>query len=236
VITVALPWLVLPPAILLTASQFSPVYNLRYVIYCLPALALLGAAGLSGVTRLVMTAPLARAGGAATWVPAALIVALLTFGVLGPQRTVRLTSSRPDNLRKMAAIVAAREHLGDAVLYVPSRRRVFGLAYPVPFQRLRDVALAVPPASAGNLAGTEVPAATLRARFATVSRVWLISRRRLRFSSPPPGLEGAKITLLKQLRLVRRWRIGRNDLLSLYQRAGPGRSPPRAPARAAAGR
>jgi mannosyltransferase len=41
-----LPWLILPPAILLVASLVTPVYTLRYVLLCIPAIALL-APGLS---------------------------------------------------------------------------------------------------------------------------------------------------------------------------------------------
>ena len=55
------------------------------------------------VTRLAMLTPLGRA----AWLPAALTVVLLVALVLGPQRLVRLPSARPDNLRRVAAIVAA---------------------------------------------------------------------------------------------------------------------------------
>ena len=49
---VALPWLALPPLILLLVSRVHPVYVERYVVFCLPALALLCAAGLAGLARL----------------------------------------------------------------------------------------------------------------------------------------------------------------------------------------
>jgi uncharacterized membrane protein len=50
-VTVALPWLLLPAAVLLTASQVRPVYDPRYLVFCLPALGLLGACGVAWVTR-----------------------------------------------------------------------------------------------------------------------------------------------------------------------------------------
>ena len=59
IIDVALPWLVLPPAILLGISQIHPLYNFRYVVFCLPAVALLGADGLSWLAW--FTAALRRA-------------------------------------------------------------------------------------------------------------------------------------------------------------------------------
>ncbi|MHB1873887.1 MAG: glycosyltransferase family 39 protein, partial [Streptosporangiaceae bacterium] len=43
---VSLPWLVLPPVVLIAASFAHPVYVERYVVFCLPALSLLAAAGL----------------------------------------------------------------------------------------------------------------------------------------------------------------------------------------------
>jgi hypothetical protein len=52
---------------------------------------------------------------------------------------------------------------------VPLGNRVFSLAYPAPFRRLRDVALAESPAAAANLSGAGVTAGALRARFAGVS-------------------------------------------------------------------
>jgi len=41
------PWLVPPPAILLGISQWMHVYNFSYVLFCLPAVALLAGAGLA---------------------------------------------------------------------------------------------------------------------------------------------------------------------------------------------
>ena len=218
VVTVAVPWLVLPPAILLAASQIHPVYDARYVVYCLPALALLAAAGLAGAARLAMAIPMGKAGGAVAWLPAGLILVLLAALVAGPQRSARLASSRPDNLRLVAAIVAAHGRSGDAALYVPSRKRVFSMAYPAPFRRLRDVALAKSPAAAANLVGTEVRPATLRARFATVSRVWVVSGRGMGvFRHPATALEKTEIALLKPFRLVQRWYVGQ-AMLTLYRR------------------
>jgi mannosyltransferase len=50
-----LPWLVLPPALLLAASQLSPLYTLRYVVFCVPAAALLAGTGLAALGRAVGT-------------------------------------------------------------------------------------------------------------------------------------------------------------------------------------
>ena len=54
--TVALPWLVAPPAILLAVSTTHPVYDQRYVEFCLPALAICTASGISWLGRLAAMA------------------------------------------------------------------------------------------------------------------------------------------------------------------------------------
>jgi mannosyltransferase len=211
------PWLVLPVAVLLALSQIHPVYDFRYVAFSIPALALLAAAGLAWVTRFAAMIPLPRAAGAAAWLPAAVILVLLAVLVAGPQRAVRLASSQADNLRATAAVVAAHERPGDAVLYMPETKRVVSIAYPAPFRRLRDVELGQTPAAAGNLTGTDVPAATLRARFATVGRVWVISGGRVSPQAARPP-EVAEAALLRPFRLVRRWYVSQ-DMISLYRRA-----------------
>jgi mannosyltransferase len=41
-----LPWLLVPPALLIAGSQVQPVYTFRYIVFCAPAVALLIGAGL----------------------------------------------------------------------------------------------------------------------------------------------------------------------------------------------
>ena len=50
-VRLCLPWLILPPAILLTASLVHPVYTFRYIVYCIPALALLLGAAVTALGR-----------------------------------------------------------------------------------------------------------------------------------------------------------------------------------------
>ena len=52
-VVITLPWLLLPPVTLLTVSFARPGYVERYVIFCTPAVALLIAAGLIWLGRLV---------------------------------------------------------------------------------------------------------------------------------------------------------------------------------------
>ena len=48
---IALPWLVVPPVLLIGGSFIKPVYVERYVEFCLPALAILVGAGLVGLIQ-----------------------------------------------------------------------------------------------------------------------------------------------------------------------------------------
>ena len=89
---VCVPWLVLPPALLFISSDFTPVYNFRYILFCAPAAALLAGAAL---------AALGRIGAAAA--------ALIVIAILGlnSQVAFRTPSGHGDNIRQADAIIAA---------------------------------------------------------------------------------------------------------------------------------
>ncbi len=213
---VALPWLVLPPVILILASQVHPAYVERYVILCIPALALLGAAGLAGLARLAAMTPVAGSRPALAWAPAAVILAVLAVLLIGPQHLAGPVAARPDDLRAAAAVVAANARPGDAVCYVPARTRVVSFAYPAPFRRLRDLALAKSPAASATLVGIQVQPSALRSRFAGVRRVWLIQWGRQRSARPPTATGRAELALVADMHLVRQW-YARSMVLSLYE-------------------
>ena len=95
---IALPWLVVPPFVLIAVSFIKPVYYVRYVEFCLPALAILVGAGLVGLIRLAAATPLGRL--RLTWLPAVVVIAGLAALLAGPQQAIRQTAARPDNLRR----------------------------------------------------------------------------------------------------------------------------------------
>jgi hypothetical protein len=211
---VALPWLLLPPAILILVSRVhAPVYDERYVLFCMPAIALLAAGGLTGLGGLL--APrVGRAGWLAVAAPAAL-AAVIALLLIGPQQQIRLTSARPDNLAAVAAFIAPREQAGDAVLYVPWDSKVVSQAYPAAFANLRDVAQRRSPLASATLRGTTVSGPVLARRFASVSRVWIVQLGGNGFRSSRLGRE--EYRLLGQLRLAGTWRIS-TVRLNLYVR------------------
>jgi mannosyltransferase len=217
---VLLPWLVLPPAIMLTVSRFKPIYDIRYVLYCQPALALLCGVGLTWLAYVISTAPFvskARSSGRAlAWLPSAGLAVLVAVLVIAPQRAVRLPTARVDNLRFNAAVIAAHARPTDIVFYVPWNQRSLGMGYPGPFRQLRDIALAESPLKSNTLLGTEVSLATWRHRLRNVSRVWLItsvSQRTLNEVTDP--VQRAELALIHTMRLVGRWHAD-EDVLSLY--------------------
>jgi mannosyltransferase len=211
----ALPWLAVPPGLLIAASFIKPVYNLRYVEFCLPALAILVAAGLAGLIRLASSAQLARLGVA--WMPpaiAALVMLGLAAMLVKPLWAVRQTFNRTDNLRLASVIVAAHEQPGDVVFYIPAYRRVFGTGYPAPFQQLRDIALAQSATASATLTGTEVTSPwLLKSRFTDVRRVWVVTNTFPALATP---VDKEKMALLTGMHMVHRWMAGA-VMLTLYQ-------------------
>ncbi|HEY2098714.1 MAG TPA: glycosyltransferase family 39 protein [Pseudonocardia sp.] len=161
----ALPWLIAPPVLLLTAASVAlPVYVPRYVAYCLAALALPVGVGLAGITL------------------APRVIALVLIAVLGlpAQFAQRQPDGHGDNARAVAAVLAQHAQPGDGVLYhclnchYPDMPREFAFAYPAAFAPLDDLALAESPSASGTLRGTTTDQATLDRRIEGACRVWLI--------------------------------------------------------------
>ncbi len=194
-----LPWLLLPPAVLLAGSLIQPVYVLRYILFVLPALALLAGAALAAFGRVAGAIALA-------------IVVLIGFPA---QLEVRWHGSHGDNIRMADAIVAAAARPGDAVLYASTGARNMSAAYPDGLAALRNIALDRGPVPSGTLAGTYLPAPAVRRRLAGVHRVWVVEVRKDAMPVRLPLLQGTGF------RLVRKWRT--SDIwLMLYRHASPG--------------
>jgi mannosyltransferase len=161
----ALPWLLAPPVLLISAAELAiPVYVQRYVTYCLPALALAVGVGLAGIAL------------------APRMIALLLIAGLGlpTQLAQREVGGHGDTIRVAADLIAARERPGDGVLYdcptchYPDMPREFAFGYPAAFGPLDDLSLAASPGASGTLRGTETDQATLIRRLDGVNRVWLV--------------------------------------------------------------
>src|SRR6185437_15803686 len=223
---IALPWLVVPPFVLVAVSFVKPVYYVRYIEFCLPALAILAGAGLTGLIRLAAVTPLrwSRPGRwrlGLKWLPAVLAVVVLAALLAGPQQAIRQTAARPDNLRLASAIVAAHEQPGDVVFYIPATMHVLGTGYPAPFDRLRDIALDKSAIASGTLTGTEITSpARLKSRFtdADPERVWVVTgASTYTFPQPSTPMGQEKLALLAGagMHVLHRWQAG-EVMLTLY--------------------
>ncbi|MEU9300706.1 glycosyltransferase family 39 protein [Streptomyces sp. NPDC048269] len=145
-VRVALPLALLPPGLLMAVSLFDPWYVDRYVLYALAGLALLAGARLAPVRD---------------WWPWLAAAALLvSFGFWSAW--LRTPESRKDDVLAVAAAVREQARPGDAVVFLPSRRREWLLSSPGVYAGLRDVALDRTPAASHSLQGTELPSPALR--------------------------------------------------------------------------
>jgi mannosyltransferase len=214
---VTLPWLVLPPLVLLAVSELKPVYVERYVVFCMPAVALLMAGGLAWLARLAALTPAGRRYPPLALLPSALLVAVIAATVVAPQQAARRTSSRSDNLVRVASIVARYERPGDAVLYLPWDTRVVGLTYPGPFARLANVSQLKSPIAAASLTGKPVPATLVARRIAGTRRVWTVRWQHGSALRTPLSLAEAR--LVARMHLIRRWTV-KSVVLRLYAATG----------------
>jgi mannosyltransferase len=214
---IALPWLVLAPTLLLLVSIVHPVYVDRYILYCLPALVLLTSAGLVWLVtltgRLVAGRWSGRRAVIASVVPSAALALLFACLVISPQVEIRQPDSRADNLRLIASIVATHEQPGDAILYLPRRTVVIGMAYAAPFNKLRDIGLQEAPIPSDTLRGLPASASVVAARLPGVQRVWTVEwlHPLAPDSEPPADL----VKLLAPMHMVGSWQI-QSVLLCLY--------------------
>ena len=180
----SLPWLLVPPVLLFAMSQVQPAYTFRYIVFCMPAAALLIGTGLAAAGRVAGPAGLA------------LIVLLALPAQLGE----RGPSGHTDNIRGLDQIVARNAQPGDAVLYPQAGSRTFAAAYPYGLVRLNDVMLGEAAARSDTIAGTDARAPAARSRLGRVTRVWVIQR-----NVPAPGRPAERRGL--PFRLVREWRV-----------------------------
>ncbi|MDK9499516.1 hypothetical protein QEZ40_004940 [Streptomyces katrae] len=156
-VRVAVPLALLPPGLLMTVSLVHPWYVDRYVLYALAGLAVLAGAR-------------AGAGTGARWLPWLLAGALLV-PFAGWSVWLRTPEARKDDALAVAAAARERARPGDAVLFMPSRRREWLLSSPGAYGSLRDVALSRTPAESRTLHGTELPPDAVRAAVLASPRV-----------------------------------------------------------------
>lgn len=234
---VALPLMVLPPAVLIAVSRCWPLYDERYVLYALAGAPLLAAAGADRLARAVARTAarlVARwKGTRSPWaarrrLPVAAPAGVLTvalaltaqFPLLCRDRT---PERRPDNLAVVSATAGSELRPGDPVLFLPSLARRSALAYPRGFRGARDIALRASATASGTLYGEERGPGELRRRLAGLDHVWLVAapfalqpgwRPRAATDRAKLAALGGEFTLREQL-------ARRGVILRLYVRHPP---------------
>jgi mannosyltransferase len=202
----ALPLTVVPPVLLMLASQASPLFVDRYVLYALSGAPLLVAAGaerLAGVVgrpaadgrpgrRPLSQSPLVTLTGV-------LAIALSFVHQLPVLRADRDPATRPDDLGAVSRVVARELGPGDAVLFLPAHERNVALTYPGAFRGARDVLLVEQAAGSGTLYGREAGPREVRRRLERLDRVWVVADPGLLAGrwSPRRPTERAKLAVLR---------------------------------------
>lgn len=159
-------WVLLPTVCLLAVNVFEPTYNLRYLSFSAPALAMLAVAG---VFRLRLA-----------WVEA--IVFVVVVGLCIQQDVVQrgpYAMDRGADLSQTAALLGSEARPGDAVVFdptaLPSQRPRLALhLYPQDFVGLKDVALKTPYKQRDELWDTTWPLSAVTKRLTGISTVWLL--------------------------------------------------------------
>ncbi|WP_405821081.1 glycosyltransferase family 39 protein [Streptomyces sp. NBC_01390] len=218
---VALPLLLVPPTVLMTVSQWSPLYDARYVLYALAGAPLLVAAGADRVVRALPRPPRATVAAAGV-----LAVALVCAHQLPLLREDRSMAQRGGENLAVASALASRElRPGDPVLFLPAIGRRSALAYPKGFRGTRDLALAESARTSGTLYGVETGPAALRCRLAGLDHVWLVAEPyALRPGwHPDSPTERTKLALLEGKFEPKMELTGSGVTLRLYERRALGR-------------
>ena len=170
-VAVGLPLLLVPVVLLLTVSLVQPLFEVRYVLFCVAGLPLLAARGVEQLATVAVRATSRRAVG---WALAGLLVAGVSLAQLPDLRHERTITSRSQDLAGVAAVLRAHAKPGDAVLFVPPTLRIGAMAYPDGFRQVDDVALDRSARRAANLRGTNRRPRAVREAMLREQRIWVV--------------------------------------------------------------
>jgi mannosyltransferase len=188
----AVPWLVIPPSLLLAVSVIKPVYYGRYLTFCVPAVALLAGTGLAAMR----------------WQGRIAALALVAALVAPAQLAWRVPGG---GMQAVAQFLAAHEQPGDAIVYPESLVPPWYIAYPDGFAQLRDLSLSESPGASDRLFADTVPAPVLLQREQQVTRIWIVPER---------GGGNPASYLAPGFRLAHQWKLDGNQPVLLYVKAG----------------
>ncbi|WP_424886896.1 glycosyltransferase family 39 protein [Streptomyces sp. XH2] len=158
-LAVGVPWLTVPPLLLMAVSLGHPIFAYRYLLFCLPALALLLAT-------------------AATVVPLRLrllAVLLAAVPIATSHYAIRQEDSRQWDTRAVIRTLRIHDAPGDAVLFNGARCGLIATAFKEAFTGRPALGRAQTAAELGSLDNLPADPAVLQQRLTRTSRVWHIT-------------------------------------------------------------
>ncbi|WP_171168623.1 glycosyltransferase family 39 protein [Streptomyces sp. I05A-00742] len=158
-LAVGVPWLAVPPLLLMAVSLGHPLFAYRYLLFCLPALALLLATAFT-----VVPSPLRL-----------LLVVLPAVPLVASHLAIRQPDSRPWDTHAVIWSLSTRDAPGDAVLFSGARCGLIANAFELAFTNRPDVGRTRTAAEAGALDNLPADPDLLRQRLAHTRRVWHIT-------------------------------------------------------------
>ncbi|MER7173228.1 glycosyltransferase family 39 protein [Streptomyces mesophilus] len=156
---VGLPWLVMPPVLLALAASTQPLFAYRYLLFCLPALALLLAGGLLALA----------------WPARIALVLAMVAPLAFTHRAIRLEESRAWDTAAAVRILRAHGASGDAVVFTGARCGLISTAYQEAFAGVTDIGRSRTAAETDALDDEAADPVTLARRLEGASRVWLVT-------------------------------------------------------------
>ena len=165
-VSLVVMWIALPTSALLLTNMVTPAYNLRYVSFCVPGVALAVATGIWSLR------------GRTTRIVAAILVLVFAVPTDIGQREPFAKDGGSD-LAQTAAIIGQQAHPGDGIIFdrtTPNRQRprLALQIYPADFIGLDDVALKSSYVDRAELWDTTYPLVDIAARLAPINHVWLV--------------------------------------------------------------
>lgn len=169
--SVALPLLVVPPALLYAESYVSsPLFGgNHYILYCVPAGLMLAAVGLIRISRAV-----GRHHTQLGWLTVAAALVIVAVSEVVPLNRLRSGAGYPQDLGPVARFVAANSRPGDLAVYLPAGYTYTPLGYPKEFANVSSAAVLISPNQADTFRGIRMSVAQEHVNLLDHDRVWAI--------------------------------------------------------------
>jgi mannosyltransferase len=155
-----LSWVLLPPIVLWTVSQFDPLFDWRYMVFSLPGGALMLASMATFVRPYGIVVP---------------IIAVIMTGYPMQLMYRDAEMGHSEDIRHTTAYLQSEAQEGDVILFVPWYMRILEQMYPERFSELEDLAIGEGPIESQTIFGMERPATEVGQELPAHRRVWLVT-------------------------------------------------------------